>query len=92
MLGLWLTILMYVTPSAYGMAEVVIDGKTGYCFPSGDVDALADAICKIAGTSERIQKQMALAGKELIFTEHDKAKQFEKILEIIKEKAAKALQ
>jgi len=80
-----------VATRAYGMGEVVLDGKTGYCFPSGDVNALADAIVKIAGTSQEEQKQMARNGKELIFSEHDKAKQFEKILDIIKEKAAKAL-
>ena len=30
-----------VATAKYGMPEVVIDGKTGYTFPSGDVDALA---------------------------------------------------
>eukprot|EP00485_Elphidium_margaritaceum_P021092 CAMPEP_0202714406 /NCGR_PEP_ID=MMETSP1385-20130828/72028_1 /ASSEMBLY_ACC=CAM_ASM_000861 /TAXON_ID=933848 /ORGANISM="Elphidium margaritaceum" /LENGTH=408 /DNA_ID=CAMNT_0049375197 /DNA_START=30 /DNA_END=1256 /DNA_ORIENTATION=+ len=77
-----------VATRAYGMPEVVLDGQTGYCFPSGDVDALADAIMKIAGLSDAKQKEMAKRGKEMIFAEHDKAKQFEKILEIIKEKAA----
>jgi len=76
-----------VATAKYGMPEVVIDGKTGYCFPSGDVDALADAIVKIGGVSEEEQKAMARAGKEMVFAEHDKVKQFEKILEIIKEKA-----
>ena len=76
-----------VATRAYGMSEVVLDGKTGYCFPSGDVDALADAIMKVAGLSEEEQGQMAKNGKELIFSEHDKAKQFEKILHIIKAKA-----
>jgi len=76
-----------VATAKYGMPEVVIDGKTGYCFPSGDVDALADAIVKIGGVSEEEQKAMARAGKEMVFAEHDKVKQFEMILEIIKEKA-----
>jgi glycosyltransferase involved in cell wall biosynthesis len=80
-----------VATRAYGMPEVVIDGKTGYCFPSGNVDALADAIVKIAGTSEEDQQTMARNGKELIFSEHDKAKQFEKILAMITEKAEQAL-
>ena len=73
------------------MPEVVIDGKTGYVFPSGDVDALADAIVKIGGVSAEAQADMAKAGKEMVFAEHDKVKQFEKILEIIKEKARGAL-
>ena len=43
---------------------MVIDGKTGYVFPSGDVDALADAIVKIGGVSAEEQAAMAKAGKE----------------------------
>ena len=70
---------------------MVIDGKTGYVFPSGDVDALADAIVKIGGVSAEEQAAMAKTGKEMVFAEHDKVKQFEKILEIIKEKARGAL-
>ena len=58
-----------------------------YLFPSGDVDALADAIVKIGGVSANEQAEMAQAGKEMVFAEHNKVKQFEKILEIIKEKA-----
>jgi glycosyltransferase involved in cell wall biosynthesis len=80
-----------VATRAYGMPEVVVDGRTGYCFPSGDVNALADAIVKIASMSVEDQQQMARNGKELIFSEHDKAKQFEKILDVIQEKAAVAL-
>ena len=56
-----------------------------------DVDALADAIVKIGGTSAEEQAAMAQVGKEMVFAEHDKVKQFEKILEIIKEKARGAL-
>ena len=79
-----------VATAAYGMPEVVIDGKTGYTFPSGDVDALAEAIVKIGGVSAEAQAEMAKAGKEMVFAEHDKVKQFEKILEIIKAKARAA--
>lgn len=80
-----------IATNKYGMPEVVIEGKTGYVFPSGDVDALADAIVKIGGASAEEQAAMAKAGKEMVFAEHDKVKQFEKILEIIKEKARSAL-
>ena len=80
-----------VATDKYGMPEVVINGKTGYTFPSGDVEALASAIVKIGGVSAEEQAKMAQAGKEMVFAEHDKVKQFEKILEIIKEKARAAL-
>ena len=36
-------------------------------------------------------RSMAQAGKEMVFAEHDKVKQFEKILTIIQEKAKAAL-
>ena len=49
---------------------MVIDGKTGYVFPSGDVDALADAIVKIGGVSAEEQAAMAKAGKEMVLAEH----------------------
>ena len=52
---------------------------------------LADAIVKIGGVSAEEQAKMASAGKEMVFAEHDKVKQFEKILAIIKEKAVAAL-
>ena len=55
------------------------------------MEALAEAIVKIGGVSAEEQAAMAQAGKEMVFAEHDKVKQFEKILEIIKEKARSAL-
>merc|ERR1719473_1976832 len=58
-----------VATNKYGMPEVVIDGVTGYTFPSGDVDALADAIVKIGGVSQAEQAAMAQAGKEMVFAE-----------------------
>merc|ERR1712194_970130 len=56
-----------VATNKYGMPEVVIDGKTGYVFPSG-------------GVSAEEQAAMAKTGKEMVFAEHDKVQQFEKIL------------
>ena len=46
---------------------------------------------QISGASAAEQKAMALTGKEMVFAEHDKVKQFEKILTIIQEKAMSAL-
>ncbi len=48
-----------------------------------DADALADAIMKVASLSPEKQLIMAHNGKQMVFSEHDKARQFEKILGII---------
>ena len=80
-----------VATAKYGMPEVVVDGETGYTFPSGDVGTLADAIVQIGGKSAEERAAMARVGKEMVFAEHDRVKQFGKILEIIKEKAKIAL-
>lgn len=76
-----------VATRSFGSPEVVIDEQTGYCFPSGDVDALAAALTKIHGLDAEARTKMAATGKDLVFAEHDKVVQFEKILKIIVEKA-----
>ena len=79
-----------VATRSYGSPEVVVDGKTGFCFPSGDVDALAEALTKIATADKATNDAMAAEGKKLVFEGHDKVVQFEKILATILEKAALA--
>jgi glycosyltransferase involved in cell wall biosynthesis len=76
-----------VATRSYGSPEVVVDGETGFCFPSGDVDALAESLTKIATADAATRASMAAAGKALVFAEHDKVVQFEKILDLIKAKA-----
>jgi len=86
-----------VASRIYGMPEVVIDGKTGYCFDCGDVkdestwdamaDGCADAIAKIAELDAAGREAMAANGKELVFEGHDKVKCFQKILDLIQGKA-----
>eukprot|EP00931_Biecheleriopsis_adriatica_P005722 TRINITY_DN107200_c0_g1_i1.p1 TRINITY_DN107200_c0_g1~~TRINITY_DN107200_c0_g1_i1.p1 ORF type:complete len:438 (+),score=114.68 TRINITY_DN107200_c0_g1_i1:30-1343(+) len=81
-----------------GCPEVVVDGETGWCFEAGDLkdestwDAMAegcaDAIAKIAALDEEGKKKMAENGKKLVFELHDKDKTFQKILDVIQEKAA----
>jgi glycosyltransferase involved in cell wall biosynthesis len=41
--------LPVVAPSGGGPAEVIIDGETGTLYAPGDVDALADALRRLAG-------------------------------------------
>lgn len=66
-----------------GCPEVVIDGETGYCFEAGDAKGLADSLAKIHALNGKKRQEMAEAGKKLVFREHDKKAQFEKILKLI---------
>ena len=86
--GFWTMALLCYTAK---FAEVIVDGETGYTFPSGDAVALADAIVRMSGKSAEERAAMAQAGKEMVFAEHDRVKQFGNILEIIKEKTKIAL-
>jgi len=70
-----------------GCPEVVRDGVTGYCFECGNIADIADSIAKIHALDKDALAAMAAAGKKLVFEEHDKAKQFETILELIQSKA-----
>ena len=59
--------------------------------PAHPSSALSATPLLCTGVSADEQAKMAKAGKEMVFAEHDKVKQFEKILEIIKEKARSTL-
>eukprot|EP00929_Paragymnodinium_shiwhaense_P039249 TRINITY_DN2063_c0_g1_i1.p1 TRINITY_DN2063_c0_g1~~TRINITY_DN2063_c0_g1_i1.p1 ORF type:complete len:836 (-),score=264.67 TRINITY_DN2063_c0_g1_i1:162-2669(-) len=84
----------------YGMPEVVVDGKTGFCFEAGDVkdeatwdkmaDGCADALAKIAELDAAGRKKMADNGKALVFDGHDKVKCFQRILDLIQQRAKEA--
>lgn len=71
-----------------GCPEVIRDGVTGWTFEDGNIAEIADSIAKIHALDKDALAAMAAAGKQLVFEEHDKAKQFEKILELIQSKAA----
>eukprot|EP00933_Yihiella_yeosuensis_P051797 TRINITY_DN49769_c0_g1_i1.p1 TRINITY_DN49769_c0_g1~~TRINITY_DN49769_c0_g1_i1.p1 ORF type:complete len:439 (-),score=128.78 TRINITY_DN49769_c0_g1_i1:302-1618(-) len=83
-----------------GCPEVVVDGETGYCFEAGDLkdestwdamaDRCADALEKIAKLDDAGRQKMAENGKKLVFELHDKDKTFQKILDVIQEKATEA--
>eukprot|EP00929_Paragymnodinium_shiwhaense_P011658 TRINITY_DN11773_c0_g1_i1.p1 TRINITY_DN11773_c0_g1~~TRINITY_DN11773_c0_g1_i1.p1 ORF type:complete len:715 (+),score=214.13 TRINITY_DN11773_c0_g1_i1:85-2229(+) len=86
-----------VVSRIYGMPEAVIDDKTGFCFEAGELDdestwddmaeGCADAIAKVAELDADERKAMAKNGKRLVFSAHDKAKCFQRILDLIIEKA-----
>eukprot|EP00927_Polykrikos_kofoidii_P002801 TRINITY_DN1111_c0_g1_i1.p1 TRINITY_DN1111_c0_g1~~TRINITY_DN1111_c0_g1_i1.p1 ORF type:complete len:396 (-),score=86.14 TRINITY_DN1111_c0_g1_i1:183-1370(-) len=89
-----------VASRIYGMPEVVVDGVTGYCFEAGAVDdegtwdkmadGCADALAKIAALDAAGREKMAANGKALVFDGHDKVKCFQRILDLIQEKAQAA--
>lgn len=70
-----------------GCPEVVRDNVTGFCFECGNVKEIADSIANIHSLDKAKLAEMAAAGKKLVFEEHDKAKQFEKILDVIQSNA-----
>jgi len=51
-----------------GLPEIVLDGETGLVVPSGDADALAEAIVALAGDLERAAA-MGAAGRERALAE-----------------------
>lgn len=71
-----------------GCPEVVRDGETGFCFEAGDAKGLADSIAKVHALDASARVEMAAAGKRLVFSEHDKAKQFETFLDLIQSRAS----
>lgn len=51
-----------VGASIGGITEMIDEGRTGWLFPSGDVEALADVLKKVAVTSpETLQEMGAIA-------------------------------
>ncbi len=51
-----------------GLPEIVVDGETGLVVPSGDAEALAEAIVALAGDLERAAA-MGAAGRERALSE-----------------------
>jgi hypothetical protein len=64
-----------------------LNGKTGFGFEMDSVEGLADSLEKIYKLDEKALASMRTAGKELVFREHDKKAQFEKILKLIVDSA-----
>lgn len=54
-----------------GIPELMVDGRTGWLVPAGDVGALAAAIDAAASTSPDRLRQMGLSGRERALARHD---------------------
>ena len=64
-----------------GLPEIVADGETGLVVPSGDAEALADAIAYLAGDLERAAA-MGRAGRERALAEFPPERSVERIEEL----------
>lgn len=72
----WLSRTPVVASLVGGMAEVIVDGKTGLVFPSGDADALADRIARLlddAGLWKRLSDEGCRAAREWFSPERNVA-------------------
>ncbi len=66
-----------------GVPEIVEDGKTGILVPMGDVQAMAEAMCKILAAPEKA-KEMGARGRERVvalFTSEQTARRVEAVYE-----------
>jgi glycosyltransferase involved in cell wall biosynthesis len=64
-----------------GLPEIVADGETGLVVPSGDADALAEAIVALAGDLERAAA-MGVAGRERALSQFTPARSVRRIEEL----------
>jgi len=48
-----------------GIPEMICNGETGWIFPSGDIDALAERLIAVSTTSSSALSEMGHAGSQL---------------------------
>ncbi len=76
--------LPVIATNIRGSREEVVDGETGILVPVGDVNALSNAIIKLA-KNPKLRKEMGKRGRERAEKYFDEEKVIEKQLKIIKE-------
>ena len=69
-----------ITTDNPGCQETVIDNKTGFIYPGGNVDALVEAIKRFLALPNDVRKEMGVAGRE-----HIKAFSRDKVISAYKE-------
>lgn len=64
-----------------GLTETVINNKTGIIVPSGNIDALADALCKLI-MSPSLRKQFGWEGRQFVKNSYDWNRNVEQMIKI----------
>jgi len=74
-----------VAAAAGGLKETIRDGETGWSYPVGDAQALANAIEQALAEPEEALRQ-ARAGREMIMAEYDSQKVFDRLMLLLERK------
>ncbi|WP_374588135.1 glycosyltransferase family 4 protein [Ideonella dechloratans] len=68
-----------------GIPELIREGETGVSFPSGDVEALAQAMVRMAAMSETVRVEMGTAARRWVEQEFNSARYIERLLAVYAE-------
>ncbi len=77
-----------VVPDLSGLPEAIEENKTGFVYPTGDLEALTQSLLKMARLSKTEQKEMGLAARQRLvdnFTEIKMVSQTEALLQRVAE-------
>jgi glycosyltransferase involved in cell wall biosynthesis len=61
--------------------EIILDGKTGFLVPPGDVDALANALCQVL-LNPALAEEMGQAGRQRALMHFSEARRTDRFIEI----------
>ncbi len=76
-----------VATAVGGLRETIIDGKTGWTYPVGDADALANCIAAALDNPDEAASR-ALAGRCLVIEKFDRRKCFAEIEQLVRDSKA----
>ncbi|QDV65951.1 glycosyltransferase family 4 protein [Crateriforma conspicua] len=67
-----------------GIQETIVDDETGLLFETGDVDALAAAMARLAGDAD-LRRSMGQAGRKRAIEHYDRGEKMDQILGMLRE-------
>ncbi len=79
-----------VATAVGGLRETIVDGKTGWTYPVGDANALANCIATALDNPDEAARRAA-AGRRLIVEKFDRQKSFAQIEQLVRESKATEL-